>query len=128
MKTGQYVIVIGLLVQILWFGGFIFVAGVFHYRMRVVPTVTERTNWRRLMHVLYAASTLILVRSIFRVIEFAQGNDGYFMRSEVVSSSSITLVENGSDAVVVDIRFRFSSYGWSYHSFQYLPSEFLPTS
>ncbi len=29
MKTGQYVIVIGLLVQILWFGGFIFVAGVF---------------------------------------------------------------------------------------------------
>ncbi len=45
------------------------------------------------MHVLYAASTLILVRSIFRVIEFAQGNDGYFMRSEVVSSSLITLVE-----------------------------------
>ncbi|KAK0228173.1 putative RTM1-like protein [Armillaria fumosa] len=83
MKTGQYVIVIGLLVQILWFGGFIFVAGVFHYRMRVVPTVTEKTNWRRLMHVLYAASVLILVRSIFRVIEFAQGNDGYFMRSEV---------------------------------------------
>ncbi|KAK0197509.1 RTA1 like protein-domain-containing protein [Armillaria mellea] len=83
MKIGQYVIVIGLLVQILWFGGFIFVAGVFHYRMRVVPTLTEKTNWRRLMHVLYAASTMILVRSIFRVIEFAQGNDGYFMRSEV---------------------------------------------
>ncbi|KAK0448334.1 RTA1 like protein-domain-containing protein [Desarmillaria tabescens] len=82
-KIGQYVIIIGLLVQIIWFGGFIFVAGVFHYRMRVVPTVTDKTNWRRLMHVLYAASTMILVRSVFRVIEFAQGNDGYLMKSEV---------------------------------------------
>ncbi|KAK0210389.1 putative RTM1-like protein [Desarmillaria ectypa] len=83
LKIGQYVVIVGLIAQITWFGGFIFVAGVFHYRMRVVPTVTEKTNWRRLMHVLYAASTMILVRSAFRVIEFAEGNDGYLMRSEV---------------------------------------------
>lgn len=82
VKIGQVVIIVGLVAQIIWFGGFVFVAGVFHYRMRVVPTVTEKTNWRRFMFVLYGASNMILVRSIFRVIEFAQGNDGYFVQSE----------------------------------------------
>ncbi|PBK96437.1 RTA1-domain-containing protein [Armillaria gallica] len=82
MKVGQTVIIIGLVAQIIWFGGFVFVAGVFHYRMRMVPTVTEKTNWRRFMFVLYAASNMILVRSVFRVIEFAQGNDGYFVQTE----------------------------------------------
>ncbi|KAK0240529.1 RTA1 like protein-domain-containing protein [Armillaria nabsnona] len=82
MKIGQVVIIVGLVAQIIWFGGFVFVAGVFHYRMRNVPTITEKTNWRRFMFVLYAASNMILVRSVFRVIEFAQGNDGYFVRTE----------------------------------------------
>ncbi|SJL04475.1 related to RTM1 protein [Armillaria ostoyae] len=82
MKVGQVVIIVGLVAQIIWFGGFVFVAGVFHYRMRTVPTVTEKTNWRRFMFVLYGASNMILVRSVFRVIEFAQGNDGYFVRTE----------------------------------------------
>lgn len=103
MKVGQTVIIIGLVAQIIWFGGFIFVAGVFHYRMRMVPTVTEKTNWRRFMFVLYAASNMILVRSVFRVIEFAQGNDGYFVQTEKVSCSLIAPLKNGSDTVAVDL-------------------------
>lgn len=83
VKLGQHVVVGGLVFQVVWFGGFIFAAGVFHHRMRVVPTVTEKMNWKQLMYVLYAASTMILVRSVFRVVEFAQGNDGYLMRREV---------------------------------------------
>ncbi|KAK0210390.1 RTA1 like protein-domain-containing protein [Desarmillaria ectypa] len=82
MKIGQYIIIVGLILQIVWFGGFVVVAGVFHYRMRVVPTVPGKTNWRRFMFVLYGASNMILVRSAFRVIEFAQGNDGYLMQTE----------------------------------------------
>jgi len=35
------------------------------------------------MFALYAASILIFVRSIFRVIEFSGGNDGFLMRREV---------------------------------------------
>lgn len=35
------------------------------------------------MLVLYASSILILVRSIFRLIEYAQGNDGYLISHEV---------------------------------------------
>lgn len=32
---------------------------------------------------LYAASGLILVRSLFRVVEYVQGNNGYLLRNEV---------------------------------------------
>lgn len=39
--------------------------------------------WKRHLYVLYAASALILVRSIFRVIEYIQGNAGYLLSHEV---------------------------------------------
>jgi hypothetical protein len=38
--------------------------------------------WKRHLYVLYAASALILVRSIFRVIEYIQGNAGYLLSHE----------------------------------------------
>ena len=34
------------------------------------------------MHTLYAASGLIMFRSIFRVVEYVQGNNGYLLRHE----------------------------------------------
>ncbi|KAK0448337.1 RTA1 like protein-domain-containing protein [Desarmillaria tabescens] len=83
VNLGQTVIIVGLVIQILWFGGFILVSVVFHYRMRVVPIVIEKRSWRTLMYVLYVASAMIMVRSVFRVIEFVQGNDGSIMRNEV---------------------------------------------
>ncbi|KAJ8117509.1 hypothetical protein OPT61_g1309 [Boeremia exigua] len=39
--------------------------------------------WKRHLYVLYAASALILIRSIFRVIEYIQGNAGYLLSHEV---------------------------------------------
>jgi hypothetical protein len=39
--------------------------------------------WKRHLYVLYATSALILVRSIFRVIEYIQGNSGYLLSHEV---------------------------------------------
>lgn len=35
------------------------------------------------MFTLYAASTLIMIRSIFRIIEYAQGFTGYLLEHEV---------------------------------------------
>lgn len=35
------------------------------------------------MLVLYVTNTLIMIRSIFRMIEYAQGNNGYLLRYEV---------------------------------------------
>ncbi|KAK0445454.1 RTA1 like protein-domain-containing protein [Armillaria borealis] len=82
-NLGQTIIVAGLIAQIVCFGVFILVSVVFHFRMRVVPTVIEKRSWRTFMYVLYAASTLIMVRSVFRVVEYAGGNDGHLMRREV---------------------------------------------
>jgi hypothetical protein len=39
--------------------------------------------WKRHLYALYATSALILVRSIFRVVEYIQGNDGYLLSHEV---------------------------------------------
>ena len=37
------------------------------------------------MYILYTTSGLVIARSIFRVVEYAQGKDGYLLRSEVWS-------------------------------------------
>lgn len=122
VNLGQTVIIIGLVVQIVWFGGFILVSAVFHYRMRVVPIVIEKNSWRTFMYALYAASTMIMVRSVFRVVEYAGGNDGYLMRSEVVSNILVPSLNIRSEPMTVALHFRFSSYGWGRHSVQHLPS------
>lgn len=89
MKLGSNVVVGGLCSQILFFGFFVTVAVVFDWRIRKAPTVRSSPStgipWRRHLNALYAASALILVRSIFRVVEYVQGNDGYLMKHEVYS-------------------------------------------
>lgn len=85
-KTGEKVIVIGLFVQLLFFSCFITVAAVLHRRMLRSPTprsLDPSIRWRRYLTTLYVTGGLILVRSLFRVIEFIQGNKGALMKSEV---------------------------------------------
>lgn len=43
----------------------------------------QELPWKRHLYVLYATSALILVRSIFRVVEYIQGNAGYLLSHEV---------------------------------------------
>ena len=43
----------------------------------------EHVDWQKHLYALYVASMLILVRSIFRVIEYVQGNNGYLLKKEV---------------------------------------------
>jgi hypothetical protein len=79
-------IVVGLFVQILFFGFFIAVSLVFHRRMLATPLyAVGDTNppWTRYMKVLYIASALVMVRSIYRVAEYVQGSDGYLQSKEV---------------------------------------------
>jgi hypothetical protein len=38
--------------------------------------------WRESLHMLYAVSGLIMIRSIFRVVEYVMGNDGYPLSHE----------------------------------------------
>ncbi|KAH7131729.1 RTA1 like protein-domain-containing protein [Dactylonectria estremocensis] len=83
---GKYVILVGLAIQIVFFGFFFVVTIAFHQRIRQEPTPASTdpdVPWRSYIFVLYTVSTLILVRSVFRVIEYAMGKDGVLMSNEV---------------------------------------------
>lgn len=83
---GNAIVLVGLGIQITWFGFFMVVAAVFHVRMRQRPIRTDQTGWSKLLWVLYVASAFILIRSVFRLVEFAGGRDGVLMQKEIVSS------------------------------------------
>jgi hypothetical protein len=90
MHLGEHVVIGGLWVQIAFFSMFVCVAVLLHVRILREPTIKAETltrdgrhGWMTLLKILYAASALILVRSIFRVIEYIQGNAGYLLRNEV---------------------------------------------
>ncbi|PYI09287.1 RTA1 domain protein [Aspergillus sclerotiicarbonarius CBS 121057] len=96
MTTGENVIMGGLAVQLIFFSVFVIVATLFHYRIHQNPTQISRStsiarsgwrnaNWETTMVGLYIASVLILIRSVFRMIEYAGGNDGYIMSHEAFS-------------------------------------------
>lgn len=98
IHAGEKIIIGGLVVQLLFFGCFIVTSAIFHVRMRKCPTarVLERpTRWEVHLNALYGASSLILLRSLFRLIEYAQGNDGYLISHEVflyVFDSTLMLI------------------------------------
>ncbi|PYH78744.1 RTA1 like protein [Aspergillus uvarum CBS 121591] len=84
-KTGSNIIVVGLVVQIVFFGFFIVTTGFFHLRMTKQPTtysLSSGINWKKLVWTLYAASVLILVRSVYRLVEYIEGFGGYLLSHE----------------------------------------------
>lgn len=85
-ELGEKIIIAGLFVQIAIFGFFVVTSVLFHTRMQKSPTSQATRGpvpWKRHLYVLYATSALILIRSIFRVVEYLQGNDGYLISHEV---------------------------------------------
>ncbi|PTB34837.1 uncharacterized protein TrAFT101_009452 [Trichoderma asperellum] len=82
---GEKIIITGLFVQIAFFGFFIITTITFHYKLINNPTpaaVARIIRWKRHIYILYTTSSLILVRSIVRVIEYLQGNGGYLISHE----------------------------------------------
>ncbi|KAL4812459.1 RTA1 like protein [Aspergillus spinulosporus] len=92
LKLGQWVIIVGLCVQLVFFSAFLIASIAFHLRISRAPTTeSDRTmdrtkswpnDWRGLLFACYFVSVLILVRSVYRVVEFAQGNSGYVISHE----------------------------------------------
>lgn len=85
-NIGEKLIIIGLFVQIVMFGIFVITTVNFHNRLNHWPTPAAIRNvvrWKRHLFVLYATSSLILVRSVFRVVEYLQGNGGYLISHEI---------------------------------------------
>lgn len=94
MTTGERITIVGLAIQLVFFSIFIATSTIFHRRLRNHPnekslsqshstSVLKSTTWETVMTGLYVSSILILIRSIFRLIEYAQGNDGYIISHEV---------------------------------------------
>jgi hypothetical protein len=88
-KIGEVLIVIGLFVQILSFTLFFVTAIIWHKRINKNPTSKSleqdedgKNNWRTTMKMMYIVSALILGRSIFRVIEYLMGYEGYLFVNE----------------------------------------------
>lgn len=83
-ELAQWIVVAGLLIQIAMFGFFIVTTVVFHHRASAAPlSATFAFHAARpVLYMLYAVSGLIMGRSVFRVIEFVMGNDGYPLEHE----------------------------------------------
>jgi hypothetical protein len=83
-KRGENIVVGGLFAQLAFFGFFVAVSAVYQLRARAhLRSLPEHIQWRKHLYVLYATSTLILLRSIIRVVEFLMGYDGYIYTHEV---------------------------------------------
>lgn len=78
INLGENIILAGLIIQILFFGVFMIVTVVVH--RRIAGFATRRPTF---FYVLYAVSAFIMVRSIFRVAEYAGGSTGTLQSSEV---------------------------------------------
>lgn len=88
---GKAIVLSGLGFQLVLFVFFVVVAVTFDKRMRrqaeaVKDANAPRSNshilWRQELKMLYACSGLIIVRSVFRTVEYAMGNDGYLLATE----------------------------------------------
>ncbi|KAF2637022.1 RTA1 like protein [Massarina eburnea CBS 473.64] len=81
---GKNIILGGLFIQIVFFAFFILVCVLFQVRGKQhFKKLNPNLAWRKHMYALYAVSLLIFARSIVRVVEFAQGIDGYVYSHEV---------------------------------------------
>ncbi|KAH1306497.1 hypothetical protein KXX11_007471 [Aspergillus fumigatus] len=86
LKNGERIIVVGLFVQIFFFGFFIITASHFYWKIKKYPiprSCTPEIPWGKHLHVLYLTSFLIMIRSVFRLAEYLQGNNGYLLHHEI---------------------------------------------
>lgn len=92
---GQNILLVGLFVQIVMFGLFVVVAVAFHVRYGRMLAISGAYGsgatggaspngipWLKVLYMLYGVSLLIMVRSIFRVIEYILGQDGYPLNNQ----------------------------------------------
>lgn len=84
-SIGEKNVLIGLIVQIVSFGVFFVCAVIWMQQMEKMPTSESYTTdspWKQSMYMLYIVSIAIFARSIFRCVEYAQGQSDYSMSNE----------------------------------------------
>ncbi|PYH92637.1 putative RTA1 domain protein [Aspergillus ellipticus CBS 707.79] len=79
------VVLLGLFIQLISFGLFGVTAVVFYQRIMKYPTsrcFDRNLPWERTLQMLFGVSALIIVRSLYRVIEYAMGTSEYLLQHE----------------------------------------------
>lgn len=83
---GSNIVLAGIILQTIWFVFFVAGAATFHRRMRDAPNrvvlAYPDIRWQSYLGYLYLASGLIIIRSIFRLAEYAEVYDGYLHSHE----------------------------------------------
>ncbi|RSL80489.1 hypothetical protein CEP51_006522 [Fusarium floridanum] len=85
LHNGERIIIVGLVIQLVFFSLFATTASVFHARFAGTLSTKAMASgipWQSYLVILYIAAGLIMVRSVFRLIEYAQGNAGYLISHE----------------------------------------------
>lgn len=86
--AGEKVVIAGIALQVATFVIFIIVSTDFHIRMNRKARYPSSSidgasqNWKKMLWILYTVSSLILFRSIFRLVEYAMGNASYLISHE----------------------------------------------
>ncbi|CZR62608.1 related to Rtm1p [Phialocephala subalpina] len=78
LKIGEDILIAGLAIQVATFGFFLAIVGRFHLLTRAGGVRNDAgEGWRLVLKAVYISSILIIIRSIYRLIEFALGIFGY---------------------------------------------------
>lgn len=90
-KYGKWIVVVGLAGQLLSFGFFLTIVIIFTKRMWWAPTHVANKGliqkskffgWKHGLIALFLSSVAIMIRTVYRLIEFSLGNDSYLVRKE----------------------------------------------
>lgn len=85
---GQKMMLLGLFVQLIFLSFFLSISLIFWKRMTksskqfAIPQYGKH-SWDTLLKMVLAAAVIIILRCVFRVIEFAQGHSGYLVSHEI---------------------------------------------
>lgn len=84
-NVGKALVILGLVIQVVCFGIFMVTSVIFHKRVNADFSLSQSAThipWLPAMRLMYAISIMIMVRSIFRLAEYAEGPEGYAMSHE----------------------------------------------
>jgi hypothetical protein len=82
---GSNIVIAGLAILVVSFALLITVTITFDFRIRRTPTsqsLGTQLDWKTDLRTLYISIALIFTRSMFRLVEYSQGNNWWLMRRE----------------------------------------------
>jgi hypothetical protein len=84
VQMGQIIVISGLVFQIVMFAVFVATILVFHLRLgrNVDSRRVTHVPWQSMLAILYLTSAAVMVRNIYRAIEYALGQDNYLSVNE----------------------------------------------